>query len=258
MSFASLVSKVAGYLSLPFEYPSRFFLLWRLVLSDRPVASELMRLAPHRRWFDGAGIRTVLDVGSYTGGFAFAMRQMLPEAQIYSFEPLPENYQKLVCNLERFGKFRAFHTALGNQRGELTFWRNDFAASSSALAMSDLHKQSFPETGHAVAIRVPVTRLDDLLGQVELKGKTLLKLDVQGYELEVLRGGPEMLKRVDYIFSEVSFRPLYEGQPLFDDVYDFLKPLDFAYAGDLEVLPSPVDGTILQADALFVRQGNPR
>jgi len=254
-SFASLVSKAAGYLSLPFEYPNRFFLLWRLVLSNRPVASELMRLAAHRKWFDGAGIRTVLDVGSYTGGFAFAMRQMLPDAQIYSFEPLPDNYQKLVCNLEKLGKFRAFHTALGNRQGELSFWRNDFAASSSALAMSNLHKQSFPETGHAVAIQVPVARLDDFLGQVELNGKTLLKLDVQGYELEVLHGGLKMLEQVDYIFSEVSFQPLYEGQPLFRDVYDFLKPLGFAYAGSLEVLPSPVDGTILQADALFVRRG---
>lgn len=258
MSFASLVSKAAGYLSLPFEYPNKFFLLWRLVLSDRPVASELMRLAPHRKWFEGAGICTVLDVGSYTGGFAFAMRQMLPDTQIYSFEPLPENHQKLVHNLERFGKFQAFHTALGNEQGELTFWRNDFVASSSALAMSELHKQSFPETGHAVTVHVPVARLDDFLERVELKGKMLLKLDVQGYELEVLRGGLKTLEDVDYIFSEVSFQPLYEGQPLFDDVYDFLKPLGFAYAGDLEVLPSPVDGSILQADALFIRQGTPR
>jgi FkbM family methyltransferase len=251
---ASLVSNAVSYLSLPFEFPNRFFLLWQLVFSNRPLVSELMRLSPYCKWFKHADIQTVIDVGSFTGGFAFAMRQMLPDAQIYSFEPLPDNYRKLVHNLEKFGRFQAFLTALGNERGELTFWRNDFAASSSALAMSDLHKQSFPETGHAVAIQVPVARLDELLGQVALTGKTLLKLDVQGYELEVLRGGGKMLEQVEYIFSEVSFRPLYEGQPLFDDVYGFLKPLGFAYAGNLDVLPSPVDGTILQADALFIRQ----
>ena len=186
---ASLVSKAVAYLSLPFEFPNRFFLLWRLVLLNRPLVSELMRLSPYRKWFERAGIQTVIDVGSFTGGFAFAMRQMLPEAQIHSFEPLPDTYQKLVCNLERFGKFQAFRTALGNNQGELTFWRNHFTASSSALAMSDLHKQSFPKTGQAVAIQVPVSRLDDYLEQMKLTGKILLKLDVQNQKDEVVMKG---------------------------------------------------------------------
>ena len=249
-----IVAKSIAYLSMPFEYRERFFLLWRLMLANRPLTSELMRLSPHRQWFQGAGIRTVIDVGSFTGGFAFAMRQMLPEAQIYSFEPLADSYEKLVRNLERYGNFQAFHTALGSSRGELTFWRNDFMASSSALAMSDLHRQSFPETARAAAVQVPVTSLDDCLGQMQLAGKILLKLDVQGYELEVLRGGMRTLGRVDYILSEVSFQSLYEGQPLFGEVYEFLKSAGFAFAGDLETLASPTDGMILQADALFTRQ----
>ncbi len=105
---ADLVSKAVAYLSLPFECPNRFFLLWRLVFSNRSLVSERMRLSPHRKWFEGAGKRTVLDVGSFTSGFAFAMRQILPKAHIYSFEPLPDTYDKLVRNLERFGNSRLF------------------------------------------------------------------------------------------------------------------------------------------------------
>ncbi len=123
--------------------------------------------------------------------------------------------------------------------------------------MSDPHKESFLRTTYAAAIHVPVSRLDDYLEPVQLTGKIPLKLDMQVYELEVLRGGLKMLEQVDYIFPEVSFQPLYEGQPLFGEVYDFLKSAGFAYASDLDVLPSPLDGTIIRADALFVRQINP-
>ena len=96
-------------------------------------------------------------------------------------------------------------------------------------------------------------KLDEYADQMELSSKTLLKIDVQGYEDRVLRGARKVLRKVDYVLVEVSVAPLYEGQAQFDPIYSFLLDSGFSYAGNLEQMLSPLDGSILQLDALFAR-----
>jgi FkbM family methyltransferase len=254
-SFSSLLIKGIEYFSLPFQYPRQFLPLLGRIFTDRPLVGELPRLTPHRRWLQRAGIRTVIDVGGYIGATAYALRLILPEVQIYSFEPLEDNYTRLVRTLEPFGRFRAFRTALGDRAGTLDFHRSDFAASSSALPMGDLHRTLYPETAHTTTVTVPVARLDDYLDQMDLQTPVLLKIDVQGYEAVVLRGAAKTLERVDYLITEVSFRELYAGQPLFDEIHALLTGQGFWYAGSIDSMLSPLDGSILQADALFIRKG---
>jgi FkbM family methyltransferase len=254
-SLSSLIVKSAQYGALPFAYRGRFWLLFRHLFTRRALLHELVRLNEYRRWFQKMGIRTVLDVGGYIGAFAYAMRMMLPQAQIYSFEPLEANYRTLVRNLQPFGHFQAFQTALGDSVGRLEFYQNDFLASSSALAMTELHRRAFPHTGHQVRVSVPLARLDDYLDTMSLQPPVLLKVDVQGYEAAVLRGAAHTLTQVDFLICEVSFVELYAGQPLFDDLYAMLKEHGFRFAGLLDVLLSPLDDVILQGDALFLRNG---
>jgi FkbM family methyltransferase len=216
------------------------------------LVRELVAMSDHRDWYISNGFKTVIDVGAFIGAFAYGIHTILPEARIYSFEPLLENYQKLVNNLAPARHFRAFHTALGDQKGEMNFWKSDFMASSSALPMADLHKNAFPHSSHVTAMTVPVARLDDYLPSMELEPPVLLKIDVQGYEDKVLLGGSETLRKVNFVLSEVSYKPLYEGQVLFDQIYECLQKQGFEYAGNFDSLISPVDGTILQSDVLFV------
>jgi FkbM family methyltransferase len=253
-SLSSLLVKGIEYASLPFQYPAHFWTLLGRLLRDRTLVHELPRLTPHRRWLQAKGIRTVVDVGGFVGSFAYAMRTILPEAQIYSFEPLDGNYEKLVRNLAPLGRFQAFHTALGEQAGSIDFYQNEFAASSSALEMADLHRRAFPQTERQTKITVPVARLDDYLDKMDLQPPALLKLDVQGYEAAVLSGASRTLARVDYLLCELSFAELYAGQPLFGDLYALLARQGFRYAGSLDSMFSPLDGSILQADGLFVRE----
>jgi FkbM family methyltransferase len=243
------------YAALPFQYPRRFFQLLEKIFTNRPLIYGLPRLTPYRRWLQNAGIRTIIDVGGYIGSFAYAMRSILPEVQIYSFEPLEENYQALVKNLSPFGKIQAFRTALGEKSGTVDFFKNDFAASSSVLEMADLHRRLFPKTRNQIRVKVPLARLDDYMDQMSLHSPILMKLDVQGYEVNVLRGARNVLQQVDYLVTEVSFVELYAGQPLFDEIHALLAAQGFRYAGDLDSMLSPVDGSILQADALFIRKG---
>lgn len=252
--FSSLLLKGIEYFSLPFQYPRQFFpLLWK-ILADRALVHELPRLTPHRRFLRAAGIRTVIDVGGFVGAFAYAMRLILPEAQIYSFEPLEENYRRLARNLAPAGRFQAFQTALGDRSGSVDFFRDDFSAASSALEMTSLHRRAFPQTGRQTRIAVPLARLDDHLDRMTLEPPVLLKIDVQGYEAAVLDGAVETLGKVNYLLTEVSFQELYAGQPLFEDIHARLVRQGFRYAGSLDTLLSPLDGSILQADALFIRK----
>lgn len=252
-SFSATLIKGFEYFSLPFQYPQRFLPLLGKILTSRSLVHELPRLTPQRTWFEQMGIQTVLDVGSYVGSFAYAIRHILPQVQIYSFEPLQDNYAQLVKNLTPFGNFQAFNTAIGEKAGELEFHRSDFSPSSSALEMGELHRQAFPQTAHSTTLRVPVARLDDYLAKMKLTAPVFLKIDVQGYEDAVLRGAGQVLQQVDYLEIEVSYQPLYSGQVLFDGIHQLLAQAGFRFAGNLDSMLSPLDGSILQSDALFIR-----
>lgn len=252
-SFSATLIKGIEYISLPFQYPGRFLPLLGKLLTDRSLVHEMPRLTPQRAWFQQAGIQTVLDVGSYIGSFAYAIRHILPQAHITSFEPLQDNYTRLVKNLSPLGNFQAFNTAIGEHAGELEFHRSEFSPSSSALEMGELHRQAFPQTANATTLRVPVARLDDYLDRINMTPPVLLKIDVQGYEDAVLRGAGQVLKQVDYLEIEVSYQPLYSGQVLFEGIHQLLVQAGFRFAGNLDSMLSPLDGSILQSDALFIR-----
>ncbi len=209
---------------------------------------------PENHWFAKCGIQTVLDVGAHMGEFAQRIRTMLPDAELICFEPLEEPFTKLT---KRFGgqpNFRAIRCALGEKTGQHEIHHNEYAPSSSLLPMTKLHKQSFTFAVKEQTEIVEVRRLSDVVRELNLRDPLLLKLDVQGFEDKVIAGGENVVARAKIIIIEVSFQPLYEGGPLFDDIYRLLKKHGFMYNGNFEQLFSPKDGRILQADAIFCCQ----
>ena len=246
-----LTGKAWRYALAALGHPSRIPRL--LVHAARGVhLGELLNL--QRGWIRSAGIETVIDVGAHTGEFSSAIRAVLPEAYVYAFEPIPDCFPRIAKRLGPNGRFKAFPVALGERSGPVEFHRSSFTKSSSVLPMADLHRVAFPWSAGSERVTVQMKTLDDFLDEINMKPKVLLKLDVQGYELQVLKGATQTLKQVDYVLTEVSFRPLYEGQALFPDVFSFLTAGGFSFAGVLDQLRSPVDDLILQADAMFVRQ----
>jgi len=191
LKLSDWVCKAVRYMLFPYQYPGKTFSLIGKTFKDRMLVRELVAMSDHRDWYLSNDFKTVIDIGAFIGAFAYGINTLLPDAQIYSFEPLLENYQKLVNNLAPARHFQAFHTALGDQKGEMNFWKSDFMASSSALPMAELHKNTFPQSAHATVMTVPVARLDDYLPSMELEPPVLLKIDVQGYEDKVLLGGFE-------------------------------------------------------------------
>ena len=120
--------------------------------------------------------------------------------------------------------------------------------------MSESHKANFPFTATSSQIEVMMERLDNFLTTINPDDKTLIKIDVQGYESEVISGGEEVLKKSKVVFIETSFRELYTGQKLFEDVYKRLEGIGYKYKGSSNNVYSSISGEILQADSIFIRE----
>ncbi len=200
------------------------------------------------------GIQTILDIGANNGVFASHMRQEFPEAFIYAFEPLPDCFQELQARHAQDIRFKAFSVALGDTAGEMTMEHNAFHPSSSLRPMSKLHKLLYPKTADARPETIRITRLDDLLAKEMLAPRILVKIDVQGYEDKVLAGGTAVMQKVAAAIIEASFVPLYEGQPLFNDICRIMDGLGFSYSGDMGRHYSRLTDKLLYEDALFIKK----
>ena len=121
------------------------------------------------------------------------------------------------------------------------------------LSLENSHLKAFPDEREVETIEVEVTTLDTVFAAVDLRPPTLLKLDVQGYEAQTLSGGPQTLTRCDYVVAEASFKPLYLGETLFNDLVSMMTQWGFEFLRPVGWLTDPHTREVLQIDALFGR-----
>lgn len=225
-----------------------FLRLFGVRLSRLPTKEDELKKTI---WLRNMGIKTVLDIGGNVGSFAEWSFQNLPEASVYSFEPLRECYQEIINKFEQKPKFKAYNLALGDETGQVEMYRNEYSPSSSLLPMAKLHKDCFPYTEREEIEKINVVRLDDIAQQLKLDKPLLIKVDVQGFEDKVIMGGIKVFSQADVLMIEMSVEELYKGQLLFDDIYKILVKLGFQYRGITDQLYNPQDGRILQAEVIF-------
>lgn len=200
------------------------------------------------------GIKTVIDIGANTGVFAQEMRKKFPEAQLYMFEPLSDCFAQVMKAFAHDQKAKAFPIALGDTKGSTVIERSSFHPSSSLRHMTDLHKELYPKSKGSSQETIQINTLDEVLWKIELSEHLLVKIDVQGYEDKVLMGGKNVMQRASAAILETSYLPLYEGQPLFNDICRLMDELGFLYYGDLHRHYHPVNGTLLYEDSLFLKK----
>ena len=223
------------------------------VLQSRRLARALLRYGvlagvEHRPVLS-CDLAAVVDIGANRGQFALAAREYAPQARIISFEPLPGpagTFRRLFAGDPMV---TLQETAIGPENGETTIHVAADDDSSSLLPMA-LQTSLFPGAAECGTAQIKVVRLADRLSGDEIRPPALLKLDVQGYELEVLRGCEDLLGGFAWIYVECSFVELYGGQALADEVIAWLRDRDFRLKG-IHNLFYDMNGRAIQGDFVF-------
>jgi FkbM family methyltransferase len=201
----------------------------------------------HWRALAGLDVATVVDIGANKGQFALIAMAAFPGAAIYSFEPLEEPARRLRKMLGT--KVTLFETAVGPTETNAIIHVSKRSDSSSLLPIGR-QREIFPGTELREKRRVTVAPLAKYLGPEQLRPPAMLKIDVQGYELEVLKACDPLLHLFRFIYLEASFTQLYQGQPLAGEVILYLGHRNWQISGIYNQVEDAQRKPV-QADFLF-------
>jgi len=194
--------------------------------------------------------KTVVDIGANKGQFARLARHCFPGAKIYSLEPLPGPAKIFRKLFEGDNSIFLNEAAVGPDDCQLEMHvsaRND---SSSLLPITSMQEKIFPGTNEVETVNVTVAPLQRFLNESDIVCPAMLKLDVQGFELEALKGSATILHCFEWIYCECSFIELYKEQKLADDVIIWLGTNNYRLMG-IYNLTYDSNGVAVQGDFLF-------
>ena len=197
-----------------------------------------------------SGIKVIYDIGANVGSWTLLAKAVIPRATFEAFEPLPKHHQGFTRNCRKLAGVNLHRIALGSQNTSASLHVTDFSDAYSFLPLTNASRELFGLT-EVDQVPTPVRRLDDYRAEMNLPMPDLIKLDVQGFELEVLKGAPSVLKSVKALIVEVGFVELYEHQCMFPEVCGFLNQHNFrihAFG-----VTTPLGKPLVQADALFLK-----
>ena len=194
-------------------------------------------------------LATVVDIGANRGQFALAARA-IAGAKVISFEPLPEVAEIFRKVFLHDPAVKLHVAAIGEKPEQKLIHLSARDDSSSLLEIGRAQSDHFPGTQEVGTLEVEVGPLDRYVTREEIVRPAMLKLDVQGYEMQALAGCKSLIGNFDCIYCECSFVELYKGQKLAGDVIAYLGALDFVLSGIYN--PSyDRGGNCIQADLLF-------
>jgi FkbM family methyltransferase len=207
-----------------------------------------------RRLFRTRAIGTILDVGANRGQFGLSMRDLGFGGVIHSFEPVPEVFQALQKTATRDRNWHPHPLAIGAVRERATFNVGRFDQTSSLKRVAAEQAVTHKVLEVAREIEVEVDTLDHFLRTERLPlNDILLKIDVQGAELDVLEGARESFPGMRAIYCETSFEKTYIGEADFVTLIERLQAHGFRLNGVAPVYFHPERMSIMQVDALLVR-----
>ena len=203
-----------------------------------------------------AGVSIVLDVGANKGQFGDLVFGAGFRGTLISFEAVPSVHEVLMEHAKSRNPSWVIApcSAIGSKRGRIEINIAGNSVSSSVLPMNNAHLVAAPQSKYVGKETVDLERLDELATRfLPSVGEVLLKVDTQGYELEVLKGAAGLLSRVSAMQLELSLTPLYDGAPTFTEMFSFVESIGYEL---FSLVPSFWDtrsGRLFQVDAFFIR-----
>lgn len=201
-------------------------------------------------------IKTILDIGANHGQFAMTIRDVFPEAHIFSFEPTPLAFEKLCEMASGHLNWTPVNLALGEEAGiKMMNLHIDHTSSSSLLPSTELEASLYPETRRQKLVQVNCETLDNWAAQngLDLRSPVLIKMDVQGFEKHVIAGGMKTIGEADAIITEVIMKELYAEQTKFSEIVNLLERVELTFQG---MIDHGLDAyaNVVSGDALFLRE----
>ena len=216
------LKKIRLLLFLMRRVPQRGWSQFMRGIRERDVgylAMEFARILPREA-------STIVDVGAHTGLVSDALDFLYRPTRLWAVEPNPLHRAHLEARFEGRPNIETVRMCLGEDTGEVNFFSYEFDAASSLYACRPGHLASLGLSENNTPIKVPMMKLGDLLPR-DLGTLDLLKVDCQGAELSVLKGAGSRIRQIRWIYSEVSFDPIYDNAPLFSELHSFLRAEGF-------------------------------
>lgn len=192
----------------------------------------------------------VIDVGGNTGQYRNFIRRVIGyTGKGCSVEPIPGFAKKIRDEAANDEDWTIYECALGSRKGELEI--NLQGELSSFLELNKTGREYFNSKAES-RIKVPIDTLTSILP--EYASNAFLKIDTQGYEIEVLKGAEEVLNKISIIQLEAPFIGIYQDQPSLSDIVDYMLSKQFLPAGIFRANVGGYPERMIDADMLFVRK----
>lgn len=199
---------------------------------------------------------TIFDIGAHKGQTAIKYRSQFPNAEIYCFEPFPDSIAQLQKRVSDDRRIHIIQKAVDCKKSNTSFYVNGFDETNSLFSRPLSERRYYPKNALTQkVIKVGTIDIDGFVKENDITNIDILKLDIQGGELNALRGAEFILKtgHVSLIYTEISFISHYENSPLFYEVWSFLSKLGYSLF-EIYDLCRATNGQIRYGNALFVSE----
>jgi FkbM family methyltransferase len=195
----------------------------------------------------------IIDVGGFNGEVSVKFATAFPDSQIYTFEPIKNHFEQLQNVILPYTNIKAFNIALGSTTEEKQINKLFNSSSSSILEASNAISNDFFATHLAPkeTESIVVKRLDDVL-PISIAHISILKMDVQGFELQVLKGSEETLKKVYIVVLEMQNHDFYKGAPMYFELDEYLRKQGFKLFDLLPAIRNEMK--LYEWDAIYVNE----
>lgn len=221
------------------NFITRFFLrknlikrvVWRLKAEWRKITRNEFDDIQYIFQLIGKDPKVIFDVGANIGFVTFQFRKRFERTKIFCFEPNPEVFIILNTSYATDNDIIKENLGIGSKAGMLNFYKNNNSGTSSFLKPNEFHNKNMARK--YTEMNIPITSISEYTSHHGIDNIDVLKLDIEGFEIEALKGAESLLvqSKVKVIYLEVSLSEMYEGQPLIGDIIEYLSKYKYTLYG---------------------------
>ena len=196
-------------------------------------------------------VETIFDVGANKGQSIAEYRALYKTANIFSFEPFPDSIEELKKRHGQDKHVTPVPAAVSHQSGTQSFFLSQHTTMNSLLKLADFNEN---EQQVQQEIIVPTITLDEYAQKESIEHIDILKMDIQGGELQALQGASDLLSnsKIDIVYTEVLFRKMYDDQAIAFQLYEKMHQHGYQMFGYYAMRVNPENNILSHGNALFI------